>query len=171
MGGDQLVAAVAGQEVEDRLGDAIRETEGRLYGELIGEVRAFEGASELLVTLRERDHPIVLASSAKKEEAEHYIELLDAAELLEAYTTSADVERTKPEPDLVAAAMQKAGELSGVMVGDSTWDIEAASRADLKTIAVLTGGFSEAELRDAGAVDVFESLVELRERLDSTPLR
>ncbi len=67
--------------------------------------------------------------------------------------------------------MQKAGELSGVMVGDSTWDIEAASRADLKTIAVLTGGFSEAELRDAGAVDVFESLVQLRERLDSTPLR
>ena len=120
---------------------------------------------------RERDHPIVLASSAKKEEAEHYIELLDAAELLEAYTTSADVERTKPEPDLVGAAMQKAGELSGVMVGDSTWDIEAASRADVKTIAVLTGGFSEAELRDAGAVDVFESLVELRERLDSTPLR
>jgi HAD superfamily hydrolase (TIGR01549 family) len=171
MGGDQLVAAVAGQEVEERLGDAIRETEGRRYGELIDEVRAFEGAGELLVALRERDHPIVLASSAKEEEAEHYIELLDAAELLEAYTTSADVERTKPKPDLVAAAMQKAGELSGVMVGDSTWDIEAASRADVKTIAVLTGGFSEAELRDAGAVDVFESLVQLRERLDSTPLR
>jgi HAD superfamily hydrolase (TIGR01549 family) len=171
MGGDQLVAAVAGQEVEERLGDAIRESEGSRYGELIDEVRAFEGASELLVALRERDHPIVLASSAKKEEAEHYIELLDAAELLEAYTTSADVERTKPEPDLVGAAMRKAGELSGVMVGDSTWDIEAASRADLKTIAVLTGGFSEAELRDAGAVDVFESLVQLRERLDSTPLR
>ena len=67
--------------------------------------------------------------------------------------------------------MQKAGELSAVMVGDSTWDVEAASRADVKTLAVLTGGFSEAELRDAGAVDVFESLIELRERLDSTPLR
>jgi len=171
MGGDQLVAAVAGQDVEERLGDAIREAEGRRYGELIDEVRAFEGASELLAALRERGHPIVLASSAKEEEAEHYIELLDAAELLEAYTTSADVERTKPEPDLVAVAMQKAGELSGVMVGDSTWDIEAASRADVKTIAVLTGGFSEAELRDAGAADVFESLVQLRERLDSTPLR
>jgi len=113
----------------------------------------------------------VLASSAKAEEAEHYIELLDGGELLEAYTTSADVERTKPEPDLVVAAMRKAGELSGVMVGDSVWDVEAAARADLKTVAVLTGGFSEAELRDAGAVDVFESLVELRERLDLTPLR
>ena len=67
--------------------------------------------------------------------------------------------------------MRKVGELSAVMVGDSTWDVEAASRAEVKTIAVLTGGFSEAELREAGAVDVFESLVELRERLDSTPLR
>ena len=57
------------------------------------------------------------------------------------------------------------------MVGDSTWDVEAAARAGVKTIAVLTGGFSEAELREAGAVDVFESLVELRERLDATPLR
>ena len=171
MGGDQLVAGVAGDEVEERLGDAIRDSEKQLYGELIGEVLPFDGARELLIELRERDHPIVLASSAKEEEAEHYVDQLDAAELIEAYTTSADVERTKPEPDLVAAAMQKAGELSGVMVGDSTWDIEAASRADLKTIAVLTGGFSEAELRDAGAVDVFESLAELRERLDATPLR
>ena len=171
MGGDQLVAAVAGDEVEQRLGDAIRETEARLYGELIGEVCAFDGARELLVALRDRDHPIVLASSAKAEEAEHYIELLDAGELIEAYTTSADVERTKPEPDLVGAAMQKAGELSAVMVGDSTWDVEAAARADVKTLAVLTGGFSEAELRHAGAVDVFESLIELRESLDSTPLR
>jgi phosphoglycolate phosphatase-like HAD superfamily hydrolase len=171
MGGDQLVAAVAGDDVEQRLGDAIRDSEKRLYGELIGEVCAFDGARELLAELREREHPIVLASSAKEEEAEHYIELLGAGDLIEAYTTSADVERTKPEPDLVAAAMQKAGELSAVMVGDSTWDIEAAARADIKTLAVLTGGFSEAELREAGAVDAFESLIELRERLDSTPLR
>ena len=60
---------------------------------------------------------------------------------------------------------------SAVMVGDSTWDFEAAKAAEVKTIAVLTGGFSEAELLEAGAVDVFESLGELRERLDSTPLR
>jgi phosphoglycolate phosphatase-like HAD superfamily hydrolase len=113
----------------------------------------------------------VLASSAKEHETEHYIELLDAGELIEDHTTSADVARTKPEPDLVATAMRKAGELSAVMVGDSVWDVEAAGRAGLKTIAVLTGGFSDAELRDAGAVDVFESLVHLHESLDSTPLR
>jgi phosphoglycolate phosphatase-like HAD superfamily hydrolase len=171
VGGDQLVERLAGDEVEARLGDSIREAEGRFYGELIGEVRPFEGARELIVELRERGHTVVLASSAKAKDTEHYVELLDAGELLEAYTTSADVEATKPAPDLVASAMRKAGELSAVMVGDTTWDVEAADRAGVKTIAVLTGGFSEAELREAGAVDVFESLVELRERLDRTPLR
>jgi HAD superfamily hydrolase (TIGR01549 family) len=171
MGGDQLVAAVAGQEAEDGLGDAIRASEKERYAELIGEVAPFEGAQALIVALRDRGHPVVLASSAKEEETEHYIELLDAAELIEASTSSADVDATKPEPDLVMTAMRKAGELSAVMVGDSTWDIEAAARAELKTIAVLTGGFSDAELRDAGAVDVFESLVDLTATLDSTPLR
>ena len=171
VGGDQMVARVAGDEVEERLGDAIREAEGRQYGELIGEIQPFEGAHELIVALRERGHKVVLASSAKAEETDHYVELLEAGDLIDARTTSADVKATKPEPDLVATAMQKAGELSAVMVGDSIWDVEAAGRADVKTIAVVTGGFSEAELREAGAVDVFESLVELREGLDTTPLR
>jgi HAD superfamily hydrolase (TIGR01549 family) len=171
MGGDQLVEALAGEEVERRVGDRVREAEKRAYGELIGEVAALEGARELIAELHRRGHPIVLASSAKQEETEHYIDLLDAAELIDAYTTSADVEATKPEPDLVAVALAKAGVLSAVMVGDTNWDVEAAARAELKTIAVLTGGFSEAELRDAGAVDVFETLVELRQRLDVTPLR
>ena len=170
VGGDQFVERAAGPEVEERLGDAIRETEAERYGELIGEVVPFDGARELLIELRERGHEPVLASSAKEEDTEHYIELLDAADLIDGHTTSADVARTKPAPDLVATAMRKVGELSAVMIGDSVWDVEAASRAGIKTIAVLTGGFSEAELRSAGAADVFESLVNLREKLDSTPL-
>jgi HAD superfamily hydrolase (TIGR01549 family) len=171
MGGDQLVASVADDDVEERLGDDIREAEKKLYGELIGEVRPFEGARELIEELKRRDHTVVLASSAKEEEIEHYLDLLDARDLADSWTTSADVEATKPEPDLVAAAMQKAGELSAVMVGDTTWDVEAAARAEIKTIGVLTGGFSEAELRGAGAVDVFGSPDELRRQLDNTPLR
>ena len=171
MGGDQLVAAVAGREVEHSAGDAIREAEKRLYAELIEEVRPFEGARELLEALEERGHTVVLASSAKEDEVERYLDLLDARELADSWTTSADVEQTKPAPDLVSVAMQMAGTLSAVMVGDSTWDIEAARRAELKTIAVLAGGFSEAELLAAGAVAVFESLVDLREGLDATPLR
>ena len=171
MGGDQLVAAVAGQALERESGDSIREAEKRLDGELIDEVSVFEGARELLDELKRRGHDVVLASSGKQEEVEHYVDLLDARGLADSWTTSADVERTKPAPDLVAVAMQRAGALSAVMVGDSTWDVEAAARAELKTLAVLTGGFSEAELLDAGAVAVFESLVDVRLGLDSTPLR
>jgi phosphoglycolate phosphatase-like HAD superfamily hydrolase len=76
------------------------------------------------------------------------------------------VDATKPEPDLVRAAMEKAGGNEAVMVGDSTWDCEAAGRAGISTVAVLTGGFSESELREAGAVAVYHSIVELRNSLD-----
>jgi phosphoglycolate phosphatase-like HAD superfamily hydrolase len=171
MGGDQLVGALAGQDVEASRGHAIRESETRLYGQLIGVVEPFEGARELISDLKERGHDVVLASSAKQDEVAHYLDLLDARDLADAWTTSADVEATKPQPDLVIAAMEKARDLTAVMVGDTTWDVEAAARAEVKTVAVLTGGFSEAELREAGAAAVFDSLVALRENLDSTPLR
>jgi HAD superfamily hydrolase (TIGR01509 family) len=171
MGGDQLVAAVAGDEVEAGAGDALREAEGRLYGELIDEVAPLPGARELIERLRDRGHTVVLASSGAADDVERYIDMLDVRDLANAWTTSADVEATKPEPDLVAAALEKAQELSGVMVGDTTWDVEAAARADVKTIGVLTGGFSEAELLAAGAVAVFESAAALAASLDSTPLR
>jgi phosphoglycolate phosphatase-like HAD superfamily hydrolase len=113
---------------------------------------------------------VVLASSAKKQEVDHYLDLLDARELADDWTTSDDVEATKPEPDLVVAAVEKAGGGEAVMVGDSTWDCEAAKRVGVDTIAVLTGGFSESELRDAGALVVYSSIKDLRESLDETPL-
>jgi HAD superfamily hydrolase (TIGR01549 family) len=170
MGGDQLVAAVAGKRVEDRQGDSIRAAETALYADLIGEVQPFADARRLLELLDGRGHRLVLASSGKRDEVDHYLDLLDARELVEAWTTSADVERTKPEPDLVHAAMDKVGGGEAVLVGDSTWDCEAADRAEVPTVAVLTGGFSDQELRQAGAVATFESLTDLCERLDETPL-
>ena len=106
----------------------------------------------------------------RQDEVDHYLDLLDARELADDWTTSADVEATKPEPDLVQAAVEKAGGGEAVMIGDSTWDCEAAKRAGLETVAVLTGGFSEEELREAGAVAVYESIEKLRESLDETPL-
>jgi HAD superfamily hydrolase (TIGR01549 family) len=163
MGGDQIVAALIGDDGERSDGDAIREAEGEAYGELIGEVQAMHGASELLRELREDGMKAILASSAKAEEVEHYLDLLDARDLVEGWTTSADVERTKPHPDLVHAALEKVdNDGPAVMLGDSTWDITAAEAAGLPTMAVLTGGFSAAELREAGAADVCESIGELR---------
>jgi len=170
MGGDQLVAALAGDDWDAEHGDDARTAEKALYLALIEEVEPLEGARALIEELKERGHSVVLASSAKENEVDHYLDLLDARELADGWTTSADVEATKPEPDLVKAAVEKAGGGEAVMVGDSIWDVEAAKRAGLATIAVLTGGFSEAELRDAGAGWVFESIDALREDLDETPL-
>ncbi len=166
MGGDQLVAALAGEEFEAEHGDDVREAEKALYMALIEEVERLEGAHDLISDLKDRGHDVVLASSAKPDEVEHYLDLLDARELADGWTTSGDVDATKPEPDLVRAAIEKAGADEAVMVGDSTWDCEAAGRAGIPTVAVLTGGFSEAELRDAGALAVYHSIVELRNSLD-----
>ncbi len=170
MGGDQLVASLCGDEVEAEQGDDIRAAEKVLYVELIHEVKPLQGARELIVDLKRDDRRVVLASSAKPEEVEHYLDLIDARGLADAWTSAGDVEATKPAPDLVEAALERIGGGPAVMVGDSTWDCEAPERAGVQTVAVLTGGFSEQELRDAGAVAVFASIEELRRRLSETPL-
>jgi HAD superfamily hydrolase (TIGR01549 family) len=170
MGGDQLVASLTDEETDEEKGDDIRSAEKALYMALIEEVEPMAEAREFVVDLKERGHTVVLASSAKADEVEHYLDLLDVREVADAWTTSADVESTKPEPDLVKAAMEKAGDDGAVMVGDTPWDIEAARKADVPTVAVITGGFSRAELEEAGAAVVFESVAELRSRLSETPL-
>ena len=169
MGGDQLVGALAGEEFEDEHGDAVRDAEKERYSQLIDEVEALAGARDLVVRLKDEGHSVVLASSAKEDEVEHYLDLLDARELADAWTTSADVETTKPAPDLVEAALERGeGDQGAVMLGDSTFDCEAAGRADVPTVAVLTGGFSEQELRDAGAEGVYHSPEEILDRFDET---
>jgi HAD superfamily hydrolase (TIGR01549 family) len=172
MGGDQLVGAVTDDRTERELGDRIRETEKQRYLELIDEVEPMDGSRELIEDLKRRGHKVVLASSAKEDEVDHYLDQLDARELADAWTTSADVEATKPQPDLVRSALERMNGGSGdaVMVGDTPWDVEAASRAEVGTLAVRTGGFGADELREAGAIAIFESVQELRERLDETPL-
>jgi HAD superfamily hydrolase (TIGR01549 family) len=170
MGGDQLVAAVGGEDVEERAGDDIRAAESALYLASIQSTSLLEGARELIEDLKSDGRQVVLASSAKEQEVDHYLDLLDARDLVDGWTTSADVEATKPEPDLVHAALERLGGGDAVMVGDTPWDVQAAEKAGVPTVAVLTGGFSEQELREAGAVAVFTSIVELREARASTPL-
>jgi HAD superfamily hydrolase (TIGR01509 family) len=162
MGGDQIVSALIGEEAAAQREDQIREAEAEAYQGMIEEVDAMEGSRELLQELREDGFSVVLASSAKAEEVDHYLDLLDARELVDSWTTSADVERTKPAADLVCAALEKAGEGPALMIGDSVWDVRAAGNAGLPTLGVLTGGFSEEELREAGAVEVVESVQEAR---------
>jgi HAD superfamily hydrolase (TIGR01509 family) len=167
MGGDQLVAAVAGDDVEARLGDRIRETEGSRYGELIDEVTLLPGARDLLAGLERRGHGIVLASSAKREEVERYVDMLGARELVDAWTSSADVDRTKPHPDLIATAAERLESSERfVVIGDTTWDAVAAQNAGMPSIGLLSGGFGADELREAGCCAVYADAAELAESLD-----
>ncbi len=164
MGGDQLVEALIGEEGESECGDELRDAHSEAYSKLIGEVEAMEGASELIAELDDAGATVVLSSSAHKDEVEHYVELLGAGERIAGATSSADARRTKPHPELVETALDKyGGGGPALMIGDSTWDVKAAEAAEVPTLALLTGGFSEAELREAGAVEVKRSVAALRE--------
>ena len=169
MGGDQLIPALLGDAIEEEQGDRIRDSREPIFQELIKEVAPLEGARTLISDLVEREVTVVLASSSPQHEIEHYLDLLGAGDLVNMWTSKDDVDATKPAPDLVQAAVEKAGGGDAVLVGDTPWDIEAARKASVPTICVITGGWSERELRDAGAVDVFESVDELRGRLDESP--
>lgn len=166
MGGDQLVAALLSDAVEGSEGDDIRAAESALYLSTIEEVEPLRGARALIEDLRDRGHQVVLASSAKANEVDHYLDLLDARGLVDGWTTSEDVEQTKPAPDLINAAIGKVDGKHAVMVGDSIWDCKAAKKARVPSVAVLTGGFSSEELRTAGAQHVYTSIDELRTELD-----
>jgi HAD superfamily hydrolase (TIGR01549 family) len=171
MGGDKYVAAVAGEDVERRIGDDVRDEWEKQFDKLIDEVPPFAGARELLTELKRRGHRVVLASSSIEKHTEHFVDLVGARDVADAWTTKDDVDATKPDPDLVQAALAKAETEDAVMIGDTPWDVEAARKAGLDTLAVLSGGaYSERELLDAGAVAVYETVDDLRRRLDDTPL-
>jgi HAD superfamily hydrolase (TIGR01509 family) len=172
MGGDQVVAALTDERTDQERGDDIRASESDFYFELIDEVQPMKGSRELIEDLRRRGHTVVLASSAKEAEIDHYLDLLDGRELANAWTSSGDVESTKPAPDLVHAALERVDGSAdnAVMIGDTPWDIKAASEAGVPTLAVLTGGFAIEELEESGAAGVFESVAQLSDRLHETPL-
>ncbi|CCH85850.1 HAD-superfamily hydrolase, subfamily IA [Modestobacter italicus] len=173
MGGDQLVAALAGDEVEARIGDEARDRWVAEFDRLIDEVAPLPGARGLLQAIGERGHRLVLASSGKPQHVDVFVELLGARDLADAVTSSEDAEATKPAPDLLQVALQKLGaspDAASVLVGDSVWDIEAAKNAGMPAVAVRSGGFGDDELRDAGAISIHDTPADLRAALDDSPL-
>jgi HAD superfamily hydrolase (TIGR01549 family) len=161
MGGEQLVASVAGDDVEERHGDDLRDAHTEEFRKVRDECLPFDGAHELLVELKLRGKTVVLASSAEEDDLDFFLDRLDARDVVDGWTSADDVERAKPEPDVIHAALEKAGTDDAVMVGDSRWDVEAAAKAGLATVCLVTGGWSEQELRDAGAAAVYDSVPDL----------
>ncbi|MXG91735.1 HAD family hydrolase [Nocardioides flavescens] len=176
MGGDRLVGEVAGDDVEERLGDEVRARWKDEFDAVIDEVRPLVGARELLAALKDRGVAVALASSANPEHAHHAFALLGVDEgaeddgLVDTATSAEDAGESKPDPELVQAALDRLGQDletgAACVVGDSVHDVRAAQRAGLPAYAVLTGGTSRAELLEAGAAGVYVDLDDLREHLE-----
>lgn len=163
MGGDRLVSAVLGDEVEQDAGDAIRKAWEANVDEGLDALRPLPGARRLLDRLDEQGYRLALASSGIPRHTRHSIEALGARDLVDAATTSEDADSSKPDPALLEVALDQASADRAVLVGDSVWDVESAEKAGLPCLCVLTGGFGRAELEDAGARAVFADPTDLLE--------
>lgn len=166
MGGERLVPHVAGGTVEDTLGDTIREIWEREVDGHLKEIAPLAAAEDLLDQLRLRGLQVVLATSGKPEHTEHALEVLEARPRIDHLVTSADVDASKPAPDLLTSAREAVGGTAAVMIGDSVWDAYAARDAGMRMIGVLSGGSGHDELVKAGAERVYADPQELVARLD-----
>ncbi|HYD99108.1 MAG TPA: HAD family hydrolase [Alphaproteobacteria bacterium] len=172
-GGDQLLPVFLSKEDLDRRGHEIEQWRGRHYKErYMAEVKAFPEVRALFERLRADGKRIALASSAKGDELEHYLKLTGIGDLIEASTSKDDAERSKPEPDIFQAALDRLGIAAdrAVVVGDTPWDAIAAARAGLPTIGMLCGGFEPAELEEAGCIALYQSPADLLQRYDDSPI-
>lgn len=165
MGADMLLPHLIGRDDED-----ITTGHANHYAPFLERVQAFEGAADLLRACKKRGLLVVLATSTEKRNLGRLRRGLDADDAIDVVTTGSDVERSKPAPDLMQVALEQSGlrPQDAVMVGDTKWDVESAAKAGLPCVTVMTGGWSEQELRDAGAVEVWASPAELLAHLDES---
>jgi HAD superfamily hydrolase (TIGR01509 family) len=171
MDSGKLLDALLGEEAS-RLGDEAKRLHQQYYAETAPRLRAFADAQELLREVSRRGGIVVLATSAPEEELKILRDVLDVEDTLDHVTSAEDVEAAKPEPDLVKVALDKAGVTASqaLFLGDTVWDVEAAARAGVRCIGVLSGGVSAASLTDAGAIAVYPDVAALLRELDASPL-
>ncbi len=172
-GADQLMPVFLSQDELRRFGPALDEFRGEHFKrEYLPAVRGFPRVRELVQRLRGDGKKIALASSAKKDELEHYKKLANVTDLIDYETSADDVARSKPYPDVFCAALAGLGlpAEDAIVVGDSPYDVQAATRAGLRTVGVLCGGFPRAQLESAGAVAIYDDPADLLAHLASSPL-
>jgi HAD superfamily hydrolase (TIGR01549 family) len=161
MGGDKLVAQVAGDDVEERLGDTLRDAWKDEYRKIKAEVLPLPGATDLVKKLARDGYQVALASSGDPDFAEEALDDLDIRDDVSVLKSSADVEGSKPDPDLIEVTLEALDARRAVMVGDTPYDVQASERAGLRCIGLRSGGYSEAELSDAGAALVVDGPADL----------
>lgn len=164
MGGDRLVAHVAGDDVEQRIGDEVRDAWREEFSKIKAEVLPLPGAAELVRKVTKEGYRAALASSGDPEFSREFMEMLGVGDDVDLLTTSEDADASKPHPDLLEVTMEKLGADRAVMLGDTPYDVESAARLGLECVGLRSGGYSEAELTEAGAalvVDAPEDLLDL----------
>ncbi|MFV2176487.1 HAD family hydrolase [Actinomadura sp. LOL_016] len=173
MGSDKLLDHVLPDGRDRDADDAMRDAHTALYAQYWGRLQAFDGAAGLLRACGERDKRVVLASSAAEPEMRALRAALDAEDAIDEATSASEVGQSKPAPDLVELALERAGVPAGraVFVGDTAWDVEAAGRVGVPCVGVLTGGWARDELESAGAVAVYDGPRDLLAKLEESPLQ
>ena len=174
-GGDQLLPVFLGQAEIAAKGEALQKRRGDILQErYLPQIKSFPQVRELLQRIEAAGLRIALASSAKGEELQVYKRLANIEDMVEIETSSSDAEKSKPHPDIFQAALRKLGDAvqaaDAVVVGDTPYDAEAAGKAGLRSIGMLCGGWSEAELREAGCIAVYRDPADLLAQFDQSPL-
>jgi HAD superfamily hydrolase (TIGR01549 family) len=171
MGGDKLMPAVAGIEEDSLLGTRISQRRSEIFKmEYLSNLRAFRDAGALVSAVQGRGLKAVAASSAKRDELEALLRIAGALSLMGHSASADDAEKSKPEPDIVHAALKKIGiaPSNAVLIGDTPYDVEAAMRAGVRAIAFRCGGWSDASLE--GAIAIYDGPWDLLAQLDESPV-
>ena len=172
MGGDKLMPEVSGIDEESPRGSKIAEDRGVIFKkEFLPTIKPLRDARELVAAIKNLGYTAVAASSAQKDELTPLLKIAGADWLMDAATSSDDAEESKPEPDIVVAALKraKARAADAVMIGDTPYDVEAATRAGAKIIGFRSGGWGDADLK--GAIAIYDGPWDLLARLDQSPLK
>lgn len=165
--GGVLLRELAGEERDD-----IQAGWRRHFAALKPEIRAFPGAADLLRAVAARGPKVVLATSSEEDDVQDLRAALGADDVVDAVTTAGDVGEAKPDPEVFRRALEAVDVPASraIVVGDTGWDVQAATKAGLRTVAVTTGGVSRAELEAAGAIAVYDTPAELLDELEASPL-
>ncbi|MHA7244153.1 HAD family hydrolase [Paeniglutamicibacter antarcticus] len=172
MGGSKLIEHLLGEERNREEDAELEATHGAVFATYWPGLRPFEKAADLLELCAAKGLVTVLASSASRQDLGVLRGIIDAEDAITAATCSADAQNTKPSPDILQAALTQ-GDFTAenaVCVGDSVWDVLAASKLAIPSIGIASGGTSEAELREAGALEVYKNIQELFEAFEGSLL-
>lgn len=172
-GGDKLMPTFLSKKRIEEFGKELEEWRGEHYkSNYIGKVRPFHDSHALLAKIKQKGKLLAAGSSAKQDELDHYLKLLDAVDLFDVTTSADDADESKPDPDIFQVALKKLGTSfdDTIVVGDSPYDAEAAAKIGLPTIGFLSGGFEKSSLVEAGAIKIYDGPTELLNNLGASPI-